>query len=75
MTQEQDTEYYVARLRAEREATATATNEEARQAHRALALRYAQLLAARGHPVALEGAEPVTPVTNVASVAPNPPEA
>jgi len=69
MNQEPDTEYYVARLRAEREAAATATSEEAREAHRALALRYAQLLAARGHPAAIETADvvsrPVNPAPNL----------
>jgi hypothetical protein len=64
MNQESDTEYYVARLRAEREAAATAAAEEAREAHRALALRYAQLLAARGHPAALEGLETFAPPSN-----------
>ncbi len=64
-----DLEYYVARLRAEREAAASATSEGAREAHHALAIRYAELLAARGHPAALEGADVVTRVSNPA---PNP---
>jgi len=64
MTDKPETEYYVGRLRAEREAAATASSEEAREAHRALALRYAQLLAARGHPAALEGVDPIRPVAN-----------
>jgi len=53
MSEEFDVEYYAARLRAEREAAATATCEIAREAHRELASRYAGILAARGHPVAL----------------------
>ncbi len=66
MSQKPDIEYYVARLRAEREAAAAATSEQARRAHRALAARYAQLLAARGHPAALEGSEAVVPAANAA---------
>lgn len=58
MNQEADTDYYVARLRAERGAAAAATSEEARDVHHRLALRYAELLAARGHPAAIEGLEP-----------------
>jgi len=69
MNDKPDTEYYVARLRAEREAAAMASSEEAREAHRALALRYAQLLAARGHPAALEG---VDPIRRDANPGPNP---
>jgi hypothetical protein len=53
MNEEFDVEYYAARLRAEREAAATATCETAREAHRELASRYAGILAARGHPAAL----------------------
>lgn len=39
-----DRDYYLARLRAEREAAATATSEVARAAHSALADEYANLL-------------------------------
>lgn len=53
MSEEFEVEYYVARLRAEREAAATATCDVARAAHRELASRYAGILAARGHPGAL----------------------
>jgi hypothetical protein len=63
MSQE-DVEYYILRLRAEREAAVTAASEEARQAHRALAIRYAGMLAACGHPAALEGADTATPFMN-----------
>lgn len=69
MSEEPNIEYYAARLRAEREAAATATSEEAREAHHALAVRYAELLAARGHPAFLEGSDAGTRVTNSA---PNP---
>jgi len=48
-----DLNYYAARLRAEREAAATATCDVAREAHRELASRYAGILAARGHSGAL----------------------
>jgi hypothetical protein len=48
-----DLNYYAARLRAEREATASATCDIAREVHRELASRYATILAARGHSAAL----------------------
>ena len=57
MSEEFEVEYYVARLRAEREAAAAATCEIAREAHRELASRYAGILAARGHPAALMDVE------------------
>jgi hypothetical protein len=57
MSEEFEVEYYVARLRAEREAAATASCEMAREAHRELASRYAGILAARGHPAALMDVE------------------
>ena len=69
MNQQPDIEYYVTRVRAEREAAATAASVEAREAHQTLATRYAGILAARGHPAALEGADASTPATNPA---PNP---
>ena len=47
--QEKDADYYATRLRYERAAAATATSEEARAAHQALADEYAGLLAANGH--------------------------
>jgi hypothetical protein len=64
MSQQPDIEYYIARLRAEREAAAAAASEEAREAHRALAIRYAGLLMSRGHSAALEGADAAADVTN-----------
>ena len=45
-----DPDYYAARLRAERDAAAAATCEEARASHLQLALRYQQLLDAVGRP-------------------------
>lgn len=45
-----DPDYYAARLRAEREAAATATCEAARASHLKLAARYEQLLEAFGPP-------------------------
>jgi hypothetical protein len=53
MNEDFDAEYYAARLRAERDAAASATCEIAREAHRELASRYAGILAARGHSAAL----------------------
>jgi hypothetical protein len=57
MSEEFELEYYVARLRAERQAAATATCQLAREAHRELASRYAGILAARGHSAALMDVE------------------
>jgi hypothetical protein len=45
-----DPDYYVTRLTAERDAAASATCDNARTAHEALADHYLQLLAACGHP-------------------------
>ena len=50
MRKGRDPDYYAARLRAEREAAATASCEEARASHLELASRYQQLLDACGRP-------------------------
>ena len=49
-----DPDYYARRLRAEREAAAMATSEQAREAHLALADHYVQMLGRLGHPVAVD---------------------
>jgi hypothetical protein len=56
-----DPDYYARRLRAEREAAAMATSEQARDAHLALAEHYVQMLGRLGHPVAVGSQDPTTP--------------
>ena len=55
MHKEREPDYYAARLRAERDAAAAATCDEARRSHLELADRYQQLLSAFGHPVLVPG--------------------
>jgi hypothetical protein len=57
MRKQSDNDYFAARLRAESEAAAAASSDEARAAHQALADHYAELLAANGHPVEIERAD------------------
>ena len=56
-----DPDYYARRLRAEREAAAMATSEQAREAHLELADHYVRLLGRLGHPVAVESLDPTAP--------------
>ena len=61
MRKQSDNDYFAARLRAERAAAAAASSGEARAAHQELADRYAERLAANGHPAEIEGADLSTP--------------
>lgn len=62
MHKRRDPDYYAARLRAEREAAATASCDEARASHLELASRYQQLLDACGKPRLVADASAPEPV-------------